>query len=381
MNTNARIGILGAGQLGKMLLQAGSRWDLNLYVIDKAPDFPAAKISNNYCKGDFTKYNDVYQFGKQMDIITIEIENVNTEALYQLQKEGKVIYPQPLVIDTIKDKGLQKEFYKEHAIPTSEYRLFNDASEILNEITQGKLKLPFVQKARTEGYDGRGVQIVRRDSDLEKLFDRPSVIESLVPIKNELAVLTARNPSGDIVVYPSVEMAFHPTANLVEQLISPARVSESIENQAQLLAKRVIKELNMVGLLAIEFFLTEDDQLLVNEAAPRPHNSGHHTIEANVTSQYEQHLRAILDLPLGDPSLNTPAIMINLLGEKGHTGPVYYDGFEECLAISNVYIHLYGKKETKPFRKMGHVTVLDPDVNAGVAKARQVADILKVISK
>lgn len=380
MICNTKIGILGGGQLGKMLVQAGSRWDLNLWTMDKEFDYPAAKVTNQFIQGDFTQYDLVYQLGRLVDIMTIEIENVNAEALMQLEKEGKEIYPQPFVIQTIKDKGLQKEFYTEHQIPTSSYLLVADANEIKEKINNGTIKLPFVQKTRTEGYDGRGVQIVRSSDDFERLFDRPSVIEELVDIRNEIAVLVARNPTGDVVVYPSVEMAFHPTANLVEQLISPARIPADIEMEAQDLAKKLIRDLDMVGLLAIEFFLTAEGELLVNEAAPRPHNSGHHTIEANITSQYEQLLRAILDLPLGDPSLKSPAVMINLLGEEGHEGPVYYQGLEQCLAIPNVHIHLYGKKETKPFRKMGHATILDQDINKAIDKARRVAEILKVIS-
>jgi 5-(carboxyamino)imidazole ribonucleotide synthase len=379
MFTNTRIGILGGGQLGKMLVQAGSRWDLNLWVMDKDFDYPAAKVTNQFIQGDFTHYDLVYQLGKLVDILTIEIENVNTEALHQLEKEGKEIYPQPTVIDIIKDKGRQKQFYLDHGISTSAFLLCDNAAAIRQLVADGKIRIPFVQKSRTEGYDGRGVQIIRDEDDLVYLFDKPSVIEEMIAIKNEIAVLVARNVSGEMVVYPPVEMVFHPTANLVEQLLSPARIDAGIEMQAQELAKKLIQELDMVGLLAIEFFITENDELLVNEAAPRPHNSGHQTIEANVTSQYEQHLRAILDLPLGDPSLKSPAVMINLLGEDGYQGEVLYQGLEQCLAISNVHIHIYGKKETKPFRKMGHVTVLAGDLAAAIAQAKKVANTLKVI--
>ncbi len=380
MFTNTRIGILGGGQLGKMLVQAGSRWDLNLWVMDKDFDYPAAKVTNQFIQGDFTRYDLVYQLGKLVDILTIEIENVNTEALHKLEKEGKEIYPQPTVIDIIKDKGRQKQFYLDHGIGTSAFHLCDNAAAILQLVADGKIRIPFVQKSRTEGYDGRGVQIIRDEDDLVYLFDKPSVIEEMIAIKHEIAVLVARNVSGEMVVYPPVEMAFHPTANLVEQLLSPARIDAGIEIQAQELAKKVIQELDMVGLLAIEFFITENEELLVNEAAPRPHNSGHQTIEANVTSQYEQHLRAILDLPLGDPSLKSPAVMINLLGEDGYQGEVLYQGLEQCLALSNVHVHIYGKKETKPFRKMGHVTILADDLEAAMDKAQKVASTLKVIS-
>lgn len=380
MFTNTRIGILGGGQLGKMLVQAGSRWDLDLWVMDKDFDYPAAKVTNQFIQGDFTRYDLVYQLGKLVDIVTIEIENVNTEALHQLEKEGKEIYPQPTVIDIIKDKGRQKQFYLDHGIGTSAFHLCDNAAAIRQLVADGKIRIPFVQKSRTEGYDGRGVQIIRDEDDLVYLFDKPSVIEEMIAIKNEIAVLVARNVSGEMVVYPAVEMAFHPTANLVEQLLAPARIDAGIEMQAQELAKKVIQELDMVGLLAIEFFITENDELLVNEAAPRPHNSGHQTIEANVTSQYEQHLRAILDLPLGDPSLKSPAVMINLLGEDGYQGEVLYQGLERCLALSNVHVHIYGKKETKPFRKMGHVTILADDLASAMDQAKKVANTLKVIS-
>jgi 5-(carboxyamino)imidazole ribonucleotide synthase len=376
-----KIGILGAGQLGKMLLQAGSRWDLDLHIMDKAADFPAAKLTNQFTKGDFTLYDDVYRFGQQMDIISIEIENVNSDALLQLEREGKKVHPQAAVIQTIKDKGLQKQFYAKNSIPTSNFILANSAPDILNRLKSGDIKLPFVQKSRTEGYDGRGVQVVRNEADLAYLFDKPSVIEDMVDIKKEIAVLVARNASGAIVDYPAVEMAFHPTANLVEQLISPARIQTDSEQKMRMLAKKIIKDLDMVGLLAIEFFLTNEDQILVNEVAPRPHNSGHHTIEGNVTSQYEQHLRAILDLPLGLTDISSPAVMINLLGAEGYEGDAYYEGLSQSLAMSNVHVHIYGKKTTKPFRKMGHVTVLDKDLDIAIAKAKKIAKIIRVVSQ
>ncbi|NND33135.1 MAG: 5-(carboxyamino)imidazole ribonucleotide synthase [Saprospiraceae bacterium] len=380
MITNTRIGVLGGGQLGKMLAQAGSRWNLNLWLTDKDFDFPAAAVTNKFIQGDFTSHDLVYQLGHHVDIITIEIENVNTDALIKLEKEGKEIYPQPGVIQTIKDKGLQKQFYRDHAIPTSAFQLVVNASEVRKGLASGSIKLPFVQKSRTEGYDGRGVQVMHSEADLEQLFNRPSVIEELISIKKEIAVLVARNPAGQIVTYPAVEMAFHPTANLVEQLISPARIDPGIEQQAETMAKKIIQDFDMVGLLAIEFFLTQEDQLLVNEVAPRPHNSGHHTIEGNITSQYEQLLRAILDLPLGDTSIRSPAVMINLLGEPGHQGEAHYQGLDKVLAMKDVHVHIYGKKETKPFRKMGHVTILDKDIEVAIAKAKEVARTLKVVS-
>lgn len=377
MFVNTRIGILGGGQLGKMLLQAASRWDLNTWVMDKEFDFPAGKVTNQFIKGDFTDEELVYQLGKHVDIVTIEIENVNTSALHKLEEEGKEIYPQPSIIDTIKDKGLQKEFYRSHDLPTSDFKLYEDAEAIRKAVEEGSLTIPFVQKARTEGYDGRGVHIVRVEDDLEKLLDVKSVVEHMVPIDREIAVIGAKNPSGDIAIYPPVEMRFHPTANLVEELISPASITPDQLSTINGLAHDVLKAFDIVGLLAIELFIAKDGSILINEVAPRPHNSGHHSIEGNMTSQYEQHLRAILDLPLGNTAITSPAVMINILGEPGYSGEAYYEGLETCLAMDNVHIHLYGKSHTKPFRKMGHVTILAEDVESARQKAREVRKTLK----
>ncbi len=380
MITNTRIGVLGGGQLGKMLLQAASKWDLNIWAVDKEFDYPAAKVTNQFIQGDFKNYQLVSQLGQHVDIVTIEIENVNTTALKKLEAEGKEIYPQPGAVEIIKDKGTQKQFFAEQGIPTSKFSLHRNKKAILTAVRSGEIQVPFVQKARTEGYDGRGVHIVRSKEDLKKLLNVESVVEELVEIDKELAVLVARNPSGDIAVYPPVEMEFHPTANLVERLISPARVSDQVGQSAQALGKSVIEAFELVGLLAIEMFLTKSGDILVNEVAPRPHNSGHHTIEGNVTSQYEQHLRAILDLPLGGTDVKSPAVMINLLGEPEHKGEAYYEGLEQCLAMENVHVHIYGKRETRPFRKMGHVTILHQDIDQAIAVAKKVRDRLKVIS-
>ncbi len=380
MAINTRIGILGGGQLGKMLVQSGSRWNLDMWVLDKDFDFPAARVTNQFIKGDFTEFEQVYQLGKMVDVVTIEIENVNTEALHKLEKEGKDIYPSPKVIDTIKDKGLQKLFYREHQLPTSDFDLYQDADHIRKAVSAGKLTIPFVQKARTEGYDGRGVFVVRTDNDLEDLLDVASVVEDLVNIDKELAVSVARNPSGNIGIFPPVEMTFHPEANLVEELLSPARIADELRQKIEALAKDIALAFDLVGLLAIELFLTRSGDILINEAAPRPHNSGHHTIEGNVTSQYEQLLRSILDLPLGSTEITSPAAMINILGEEGYTGPVHYEGLAECLAMDQVHLHIYGKAQTKPFRKMGHATILDKDLDHAIKKAKQVSKTLKVIT-
>lgn len=376
-----KVGILGGGQLGKMLCQAASRWDLNVHILDQDAAYPAGKVNRAFTSGDFKRYEDVYHFGKDMDIITIEIENVNVEALAQLEKEGKKVFPQPDVIKTIKDKGLQKMFYLERGLPTSPFAMYSSAQQIMEDVDNGQLKLPFVQKLRTEGYDGRGVQVVQKESDLARLFDSGSVVEDLVDIEKEIAVLVARNESGETKVFPSVEMAFHPTANLVEQLISPARIDENVEQRVRALALQVIDEFKMTGLLAIELFQKKDGTLLINEVAPRPHNSGHHTIEANVTSQYEQLIRAVLNLPLGQTDLRSPAVMINVLGAEGYEGKVHYEGVEDALSIPGVNLHLYGKAETKPYRKMGHATIVHENLETAIKNARYVSSVISVISK
>jgi 5-(carboxyamino)imidazole ribonucleotide synthase len=362
------VGILGGGQLGKMLCQAGADWHLPIHVLEQNYSFPAANYATVFHRGDFRRKEDVLEFGRKMDVVTIEIEHIDTEALHQLVAEGVKVYPQPDKIDLIKDKGLQKQFYADHDIATSAFALYAGAKEVEEAVVAGSLVLPFVQKARTGGYDGQGVAVIRYVADLSgKLLDVPCVVESLVDIAKELAVIVTRTPSGQVSVFPTVEMAFHPTANLVEFLICPAAVDSDTDVRAARLAMDVAEKMDIVGLLAVELFLTPAGDILVNEVAPRPHNSGHHTIEACMTSQYEQHLRAILDLPLGPTDLLRPAAMINLLGAEGHTGPAHYDGWADLLAIPEVYPHLYGKAETRPFRKMGHVTALGDTV----AQARE----------
>lgn len=380
MLRSKRIGVLGGGQLGKMMAQAGGRWNLDLHLIDKSTDFPAAVVTDKFIQGDFAEYEAVYAFGQELDIITIEIENVNTAALEQLEAEGKKVYPQPGVIKTIKDKGLQKLFYREHQLPTSSFELYEDAPAMQSAISKGTLQVPFVQKARTGGYDGRGVQVIRNETDLEQILHTSSVVEDLVNIEKELSIIVARNPSDDVRCFPVVEMTFHPTANLVEDLRSPANISAELVQQVEDLATRVIRAYDMVGILAIELFLTKGGELLINEVAPRPHNSGHQTIEANICSQYEQLLRAIMDLPLGSTDQRSPAVMVNILGEPGHQGKPLYTGLEDCLAMADVHIHIYGKKETKPYRKMGHATILGHTMRDAVEKAEKVKGLIKVLA-
>lgn len=368
-----KLGILGGGQLGRMLIQSGMDWNINFSVLD--PDsFAPCKSIAEFKAGKLTDYQTVMDFGQSCDLITIEIENVNVSALKELAKQGKKIFPQPEIIELIQDKRKQKLFYRENGIPTADFVITENKQEVVAQ----KSFLPAVNKLGREGYDGRGVQILRTEKDLERAFDSPGLLEKLIDFENEIAVIVARNEKGETKTFPAVEMVFHPEANLVEYLFSPANISKLIAEKAESIAKKIISGLNMVGLLAVEMFVTKDMQVLVNEIAPRPHNSGHQTIEANVTSQYEQHLRSILNLPLGDTSIIRPSAMVNILGEEGFSGLAKYNGLEEVLNQSGVYVHLYGKKLTKPFRKMGHVTIVDNDIESLKKKTNFVKKTLKV---
>lgn len=380
--TTIKTGILGGGQLGKMLALAAHNWDLDTWVLDQDKSFPAGPVCSHFVAGNFKDFEDVYAFGKQVDVLTIEIEHVNTDALLKLAAEGVKIHPAPDKLNIIKDKGLQKQFYAEQGLPTSSYRLYSDEKEVRKALQDGSLSLPFVQKSRTAGYDGRGVAVIKNPEHLEsRLLPGPCVVEDLVDIDKELAVVVARNERGEVKSFPAVEMIFNPVANLVEFLSCPANVSREVEEAAEQLAVRTIEAYGLCGLLAVELFLTKSGELLVNEVAPRPHNSGHHTIDSCYTSQFEQHLRAILNLPLGSTEMKTASVMVNLLGEEGHSGPVAYEGMEQCLSMKGVNVHLYGKKETRPFRKMGHVTVVADSVAAAFDIARRVKETLKVVSR
>lgn len=372
---NFKIGILGGGQLGRMLIQSGIDFNIPFAVLDPDAAAPCAGLTEFHC-GKLTDYDTVVGFGSQCDIITIEIENVNTAALKELASLGKKVLPEPEVIELIQDKRLQKEFYRSNNIPTAEFFLTENA----DEVRQHSDFLPFVNKLGREGYDGRGVQVMRSESDLDKAWDAPGLIEKLIDFDKEISVIVARRPSGEIRTFPAVEMVFHSEQNLVEYLFSPARLPAPVAQAADAIARKVVSALNMTGLLAVEMFVTRDGNVLVNEVAPRPHNSGHQTIEGNITSQYEQHLRAILDLPLGDTGILMPSAMVNLLGESGYSGAARYQGFEEVLATPGVYVHLYGKKITKPYRKMGHITILESDMEALKKKVDFVRQTLKVIA-
>ncbi|MFM7681213.1 MAG: 5-(carboxyamino)imidazole ribonucleotide synthase [Bacteroidota bacterium] len=370
-----KLGVLGAGQLGRMLIQEAINWNVHVYTMDSDPDSPCSKISHQFTCGSITNYEDVLEFGKDKNLITVEIENVNLEALEELERNGVEVFPQPRVLRIIRDKGIQKQFYSENNIPTADFRLI-DKKEIFSNVDF----LPFAQKLRTGGYDGKGVQIMRSESDFEKSFDAPSVLEKFVDFEKELAVIVARNKKGQVTSYPTVECEFNPDANLVEFLFSPAEISQKIEEDARKMAIEIIEKLDMVGILAVEFFLTKEGDLLVNEIAPRPHNSGHHTIECNVTSQFEQHLRSILNLPLGATDLIQPGGMINILGELNSSGSVFYDGLEKLLNESGVHVHIYGKETVKEFRKMGHFTITGLNLSEVKQKALRLKGNLKAKS-
>ena len=371
-----KLGLLGGGQLGRMLIQEAINWNLDFSVLDGDANAPCKNLTSNFVHGSLTDYETVLNFGKDLDLITIEIENVNSDALLELERQGKKVYPQPNILKIIQDKGLQKMFYHDYKIPTAEFILI----ETKQEVIECSKVLPFVQKLRKGGYDGKGVNVFHEQKDLELAFDAPSVLEVKVDFKKEISVLVARNSKGEVAVYNSVECIFDPALNLVDTLISPAHISSQVEIEAQNIARKIIETLGMVGLLAVEFFLTKDDKLLVNEIAPRPHNSGHQTIEANVSSQYEQHLRAILNLPLGNTDQISTSVMINILGEKGFEGKAIYNGLENVLDIKNIFVHLYGKEITKPFRKMGHVTILGKTTDDCLEKAKKVKQLLTVIA-
>ncbi|MCX7769582.1 MAG: 5-(carboxyamino)imidazole ribonucleotide synthase [Proteobacteria bacterium] len=375
-----KLGIIAGGQLGKMLIQEASKWDITTYVMDTDERCPAGKIASYFVKGDLKDFDDVYRFGKLVDILTFEIESVNILALKKLKEEGLIVLPDPGVIELIQDKGLQKDFLKKNNIPTPDFKIFNSKDEIFQAIRSGQIKYPFVQKLRKGGYDGRGVFIIEKESDMKEIVDLPSVVEEKVEIKKEVAVIVARNEKGEIKNYPLVEMVFDPKANLLDKLICPANVSEKENKKAVEVATRVVEKLDVIGVLAIEFFIDKEGNVLVNEMAPRPHNSGHHTIESVQTSQFEQHLRAILGLPLGSTELIIPSVMVNILGEEGYVGEVRYEGIEKALSINGVKIHLYGKKITKPYRKMGHITILDKDINSAIEKADLIKKTIRVIS-
>ena len=380
-SSDFKLGVLGGGQLGRMLLAETQKYDIYTSILDASSDAPCAQICNEFTVGNLLDFDAVYNFGKTVDVLTIEIEHVNIEALHQLEKEGLKIYPQPSVIEIIQHKGKQKDFFVANNIPTSPHTRFKNKQELINSFDKNEVEIPFVWKSAQFGYDGTGVKIVRSVDDVQNLADTDCIVEKLIPFKNELAVIVARNADGEIKTYPVVEMEFHPEANQVEYVICPARIDEKVADKAREIALNVAQSFKHVGLLAVELFQTENEDILVNEVAPRTHNSGHYSIEASYTNQFEQHLRTVLNLPLGNTDSKVAGIMVNLVGEEGFTGNVVYENIDKVIQIDGVTPHIYGKKTTKPFRKMGHVTIVDKDINKARKTAQKVKETIKVIAK
>lgn len=380
-SSDFKLGILGGGQLGKMMLYETRKWDVFTKVLDASADAPSRMSCNEFVQGSLLDFDTVYNFGKDVDILTIEIENVNLDALEKLEDEGVKVYPQPKALRIIQNKAKQKLFYVDNNIPTADFQRFAYLSEIEDSVGNGGLKFPFVWKVAQFGYDGQGVKVVRSLADLEGLPTGECIAETMVPFKNELAVIVSRNAEGEIKTYPVVEMEFHPEANQVEYVICPARIDNKVADKARALALKVADKIGLTGLLAVEMFQTEDDEILVNEVAPRPHNSGHYSIEASYTNQFEQHIRSILGLPLGNTDSKVAGVMVNLVGAEGHTGNVVYKNINEILAMEGVTPHIYGKALTRPFRKMGHVTIVNSDLNKARAIAEKVKETIQVISK
>ncbi len=389
-SSDFKLGILGGGQLGKMLLTETRKFDIQTFVLDPSEEAPSRIGCNAFYKGSLMDFDTVYQFGKLVNLLTIEIENVNLDALDKLEAEGLPIFPSPKTLRLIQNKGRQKDFYVENNIPTSPHQRFSNLENLKSAVTSSAVEMPFVWKSAQFGYDGNGVKIVRTINDLENLPNVECIAEEMVPFKNELAVIVARSVSGEVKTYPVVEMEFHPEANQVEYVICPARIDEIVAQKATEIALKVSKSFNHVGLLAVEMFQTEDNdpsashelaqQILVNEVAPRPHNSGHYSIEASYTSQFENHLRAILDLPLGNTDSKVAGIMVNLVGEEGFSGQVVYENIEKIMAIDGVTPYIYGKRETRPFRKMGHVTIVNENMTEARKIAQEVKNSIRVIS-
>ncbi|SIQ26016.1 5-(carboxyamino)imidazole ribonucleotide synthase [Maribacter ulvicola] len=376
-----KLGILGGGQLGKMMLYETRKWDVFTKVLDASSEAPSSMSCNEFVQGSLLDFDTVYNFGKDVDVLTIEIENVNLDALEKLEDEGVKVYPQPKALRIIQNKAKQKLFYVDNEIPTADFQRFAYLSEIKDSIENEALQFPFVWKVAQFGYDGQGVKVVRSIEDLKGLPAGECIAETMVPFKNELAVIVSRNAEGEIKTYPVVEMEFHPEANQVEYVICPARIDDEVAKKARALALKVADKIGLTGLLAVEMFQTEDDKILVNEVAPRPHNSGHYSIEASYTNQFEQHIRSILGLPLGNTDSKVAGVMVNLVGAENYTGDVVYKNIEDILAMDGVTPHIYGKAQTRPFRKMGHVTIVNNDLAQARAIAEKVKETIQVISK
>jgi len=375
-SSSFRLGILGGGQLGKMLLYETRKWDVNTKVLDPSADAPCRISCNEFVQGDLLDYQTVVDFGQGLDLLTIEIENVNIEALKTLKNQGVKVFPEPEALEIIRNKSKQKDFYLEKGIPTAAHQNFSSKDALL----ETQLSFPCVWKSAEFGYDGKGVSVLHSTEDLKALPGTPCLIEEKVAFKKELAVIVARNERGEMTTYPVVGMDFHPTANQVEYVVCPAVIDPKIADEARQIAVKVAENLQITGLLAVELFLDQNDRILVNEVAPRPHNSGHYSIEASYTNQFEQHLRAILGLPLGNTDSKAIGIMVNLVGAEGYEGPVLYENIEQVMKLEGVTVHIYGKSQTRPFRKMGHVTVVDQARESAYEKAKKVKETLIVKS-
>lgn len=375
-----KLGILGGGQLGKMLLAETRKFDVQTLVMDPSTEAPSRISCNHFEQGDLMDFETVLNFGRKTDLLTFEIEAVNIEALEQLEQEGIKVYPASNTLKKIQNKAVQKEFYEKNSIPTATFKSFNSKSDLLSAIDKEEVDFPFVWKSSTGGYDGKGVSVIKSKKNLDELSEKACIAEALIPFKNELAVIVARNPSGEVKSYPVVEMEFHPEANQVEYVVCPARIPSEIAEKAKNIAEKVSNTFKHVGLLAVEMFQTKNDEILVNEVAPRPHNSGHYSIEASFTNQFEQHLRAILNLPLGNTESKVGGVMVNLVGAENNIGNVHYENIAEIMKLKGVTPHIYGKKQTRPFRKMGHVTIVNEDLSEARKIAEEVKHTIKVIS-
>ena len=380
-SSNKKFGILGGGQLGKMLLTATQKWDITTYVLDPNKNAPSRFLCNFFKQGNFKDYDTVYDFGKNLDLITFEIEHVNLEALLKLEEKGVMVYPSPRNLSIIQDKFSQKKFYQKNNIPTAEFVFFSKKNELENALKNNIISLPFVWKSTRLGYDGYGVKVIKSKKDLSKISDVPCIIEDLIKFSNELSVIVCRNPNEESKIYPVIEMEFNKLSNQVENVICPAQIPNELRIKAEKIALKVSKSFDHVGLLAVEMFLTREKKILVNEVAPRPHNSGHFTIEGSLTDQFEQHLRGILNLPLGETNLISPSVMINLVGPAGINGKFSFKNIKNILKLKGVNPHIYGKKETRPNRKLGHVTILNGNIIKAKKIATKIKETVKIISK
>jgi 5-(carboxyamino)imidazole ribonucleotide synthase len=380
-STNFKLGILGGGQLGKMMLSECVKFDIYCIVLDPNEDAPCSNLASEFFVGDLMDYDTVLNFGNKADVITIEIENVNADALEKLESLGKKVYPSSSNIKTIQNKGLQKIFYKENNLPTSDFKIYANLKSIKKDLSENKLNFPFVWKSAQFGYDGKGVKIVENKDQIKELPNLECIVEEKIKIQKELSVIVSRNESNQESTYPIVEMEFNQQSNLVERVICPANIPLSIEETAVQIAINLSRSLNHIGLLAIEMFLTQDNKVLINEIAPRPHNSGHHTIECCYTSQFEQHLRSILNLPLGDTSIKIPGIMLNLVGENKVEGDVAYENMEKVMRFTGVTPHIYGKKKSRLNRKMGHITIVNKNIDDAIEMSKEIKKIIKVTAK